>query len=64
MDNEVKYCPKECIYLSITEKQQDRLKHLGVLNKECTTHMCTKYHKRVVHGAHHPELIRLSECKE
>ena len=48
-----KYC-LNCKYLSLREYEQ--------VNKK-EDHICLYYMKRVHHLGHHPELVRLSECK-
>jgi hypothetical protein len=50
----MEYC-KLCKYLSVKEYEQTS-------NKE--HHVCNKYHKRVLHMGHHPEIVRLQECDE
>jgi hypothetical protein len=50
----MEYC-KNCKYLFPKECDQ-------TIEKE--HHLCVKYHKRVLHMGHHPEIVRLQECDE
>lgn len=53
----VRFCPRDCDQLNITEKEQDEkgtVEHPG--------HVCKKFERRLYHGHYHPDLIRLDEC--
>lgn len=50
----IMYC-KDCKYLSITEEQQE-------ITNSKEEHICSKFNKRVVHGLHHPDILRCIEC--
>jgi hypothetical protein len=56
------YCGN-CPHLSPKEWEQDQIK--GDIQDwgKREGHYCMKYHKYVFHHGHHPEIIRLSECK-
>ena len=56
MEN-IKFCPDDCNYLSITEREQ-------VGDKQYENHKCTKYNKHVLHLQYHPKLLKLDECEE
>lgn len=52
------FCPNDCRYLSITEKQQ------GMFNRKDIPHMCKKTKERIIHGEYHPKLIQTEACKK
>lgn len=52
----MEYCYKNCGYQSITEEQQNKMKIKP-------PHYCENYDKRLYHKGHHPNLIRLEDCK-
>ena len=54
---QVRFCPRNCDQLSITEKAQDAC--TGSLTP---THVCKKFERRLYHGHYHPDLIRPDEC--
>jgi len=45
----------ECRFLSITEKEQDKL-------KEKPDHICEKYDVKLVHLQFHPKILKCHEC--
>lgn len=55
MNNE--FCPRNCEYLSITEKMQDLL-------DTPRPHVCLKYDTRLYHLLAHPDLYRCDKCYE
>lgn len=57
MSNE--YCPRDCKYLSLTEKRQRELKNLTGMDSH---HFCKKYNVRLYHMLAHPDLYKCSEC--
>ena len=53
MNNE--FCPRNCKYLNMTEKQQTWLN-----TKQ--HHICTKYDVRLYHLLAHPDLWKCEQC--
>jgi hypothetical protein len=51
---EVRFCFHRCRYLKPTEDEQTKAKE---------PHMCKYFNKQVKHYGHHPNLVRLPECK-
>ncbi|MEN8907926.1 MAG: hypothetical protein ABF289_18395 [Clostridiales bacterium] len=47
-----------CQFLSLTEKQQNCFKALGL------NHRCTLFNKILLHGDSHPELEKFSICSQ
>jgi hypothetical protein len=56
-----RYCFGDCVYLSITEHEQDK-KFKGN-RKPVEPHICKLFNKQVFHQGYHPFILRLSECK-
>jgi hypothetical protein len=56
MDHKMEFCYDDCTFLSITEKEQNKM------GRHKPPHLCTKYNKQVKHGAFHPKLMKLNEC--
>lgn len=56
------YDCNKCYYINMTEKMQNMIKDGKKLD-----HICTKYNKKVIHGAnridHDPKLIPCDECQ-
>ncbi len=52
------FCPDNCKYLSITEKEQDEKEGGWKI-----PHICNKTGERIKHGQSHPKLIQLESCK-
>jgi len=48
-------CSEFCIYLSITEEQQNKLTGKPL-------HWCDKYDKKLKHGPFHPNIIKYQAC--
>ncbi|KKN03776.1 hypothetical protein LCGC14_1104130 [marine sediment metagenome] len=46
-----------CIYLKPTEREQNK-------DSQKPNHICTLYNKRVIHGYHHPSILKLRKCTE
>ncbi len=45
----------ECYYLSITEKEQDKL-------KPKPEHICNKFNVKLYHFIYHPKILRCNRC--
>ena len=60
MVNKILYCD-DCMYLSMTEKKQNRLRALDEKN---LFHVCEIYEMRLYHYNAHPHIIRYKECKK
>lgn len=62
-DNIIKemFCPKNCAYLLINEKEQDEFAKNMNYHPD---HLCSKYKCRLIHGNHHPKILREKGCDE
>ena len=54
-------CPPNCKFLNITEKQQGRIQRS---TGRIIYHRCKKVNQVLLHGAFHPRLVQLEECKK
>ena len=53
------FCPRDCTYLSLTEKRQRELKNLTGMDSH---HFCKKYGDRLYHLEAHPDLHKCEMC--
>lgn len=53
------FCPRDCKYLSLTEKRQRELKNITGID---SVHLCNKYNIRLFHLSREPDLYRCGEC--
>lgn len=52
-----KFCYEDCEYLSITEREQDKL-----AKGQAIPHICKRYNVKVIHNGNHPQLERFEGC--
>ena len=51
------FCFRNCKYLSITEREQDKVE-----DGKKYPHICERYNKHIKHDGMHPNLPKLKEC--
>lgn len=51
------FCPDDCKYLSINEKDQNKFAIKP-------PHICLLFKRKLFHGQYHPKLLRCTECVE
>jgi len=54
MEKKVKFCKADCLHLDPIEENQ---------TEKDDSHLCLKHMKIVKHEGHHPNLVRVPECK-